>query len=341
MNVLPKLSIIIPCYNEADFIATVLKSILAQDYPLHLMEILLVDGGSTDGTALIIKTFAKKHPQIFLLHNPKKFVPHAMNLGLEKAKGAIIIRLDAHADYPVDYVSTCVYWSQKTGADNVGGIWRTKARTNTTKAKAIVEVLSHPVGVGNASFRTGVLKPTEVDTVPFGCFPKSVFAKYGTYDERLHRNQDIELNKRIRRAGGKILLVPEISCTYFARSTYSSLYKNNFANGKWVLLTAYFTQSLDSLSWRHFVPFLLVLYTCCATICTIFALFWKQPQWAIISLIPLFLYVTLLGLISFQIGIQKKQFRLIPHLFASFLTLHWSYGIGSFNGLFEIFRTTK
>ena len=306
-----------------------------------MLEVLFLDGGSTDGTPEIITKYAAQYPFIQLLANPEKYVPQAMNKGIAAAKGEVIVRLDAHASYPTDYVGKCVKWLQKTKADNVGGLWKTEKRENTPTAEAIVQVLSHPLGVGNASFRTGVDAPIEVDTVPFGCFRRDVFERFGNYDTRLHRNQDIELNKRIRRGGGKIMLIPEISCTYFARSTYRDLYKNNHANGKWVILTAYFTKTFDSLSWRHFVPFAFVFYVLCATIGSVGAFLYGYAFFALGLLLPLFLYALLVHVFSVKIAMKQNSPSLSLYLFWAFLTLHWSYGIGSFKGIQAVLLGNK
>ena len=83
--------------------------------------------------------------------------------------------------------------------------------------EAIALAMAHPFGVGNARFRTGADGPTWVDTVPFGCFRRSLFDRIGVFDPELARNQDDELNGRIIRAGGRILLLPDLAIDYFAR----------------------------------------------------------------------------------------------------------------------------
>ena len=194
-------------------------------------------------------------------------------------------------------------------------------------ARSIIAVLTHPFGVGNAQFRLGIDQPKEVDTVPFGCFPKAVFERYGYYDERLHRNQDIELNKRIVRQGGKILLIPSVSSKYFARSDWKSLWKNNAANGKWVILTAYYTKSLSSLSLRHFAPLVFVAYWILLFLLpfTPFFFWWM--------ILPGLAYLLLIGYASIKIGLTGFNFLLIPNIFITFLCLHFSYGLGSLSGL--------
>ena len=200
------LSVICPIYNEAKYIDVCIQSILFQDYPKDCLEVLFVDGMSKDGTRDIVENYARQYPFIHLLNNEKRIVPIAMNIGIKVSKGDVIMRLDAHAQYPANYFSVLVKALETIDADNVGVL------NKTPKTLAIGEVLSNKFGVGNSTFRLGVDKVMEVDTVPFGCWKREVFDKYGVYDERLIRNQDIELNKRIVRGGGHIYIVPD---TYY------------------------------------------------------------------------------------------------------------------------------
>ena len=326
---MPKISVIIPILNEEKYISKCLDSIIESDFDKSDMEVLLVDGGSKDKTLEIIKEYQKKYPFFKLLHNPKKIVPTAMNIGIKAAKGEYIIRLDAHSSYPKDYFSKLIFWHDKLNADNVGGVVITEVKNKTLTSNAIKNVLSDKLGVGSA-FRSGVSEIKEVDTVPFGCYKKEVFDKIGLYDERLVRNQDIELNKRLKRAGGKIYLVPEIKCTYFARETYKDLAKNNFNNGLWNILTAYYTGTLSSLSFRHFVPMLFVL----SLIVFGIGAFFSQVS-RIVFFIILLSYLSIISIRSFQI---KKNTTFFHQLLA-FLVLHFSYGIGSIVGIFRVIKS--
>jgi glycosyltransferase involved in cell wall biosynthesis len=241
-------SIICPTYNEEKYNIKCIESILQQDHPVENMELLFVDGRSTDKTCEIITEYQGKYRFIKLLDNPHKVVPYAMNIGIKNSTGNIIIRIDAHTFYPPNYIKVLSEQLINLNVENVGVCCITDVLNKTPKTLAIKEVLSHPFGVGNSMFRLGTDKIIEVDTVPFGCYRKEVFEKYGLYNEKLVRNQDIELNKRIKRGGGKIVLIPDTYCVYYARETFSALIKNNYQNGKWNLLTIYYTEMLDSLS---------------------------------------------------------------------------------------------
>lgn len=328
MRICRKLSVICPVYNERQYIIKCVESILAQDFPKDKLEVLFVDGMSSDETRQIISSYVDKYSFIRMLDNPERIVPCAMNIGIMEAKGDVIMRLDAHAIYPFNYFSVLVDALFELSADNVGAVCCTEVLHKTQKTLAIREVLSSKFGVGNSVFRTGVDKVMQVDTVPFGCWKREVFDKYGLYDVRLVRNQDIELNKRILRGGGKIYLVPDTCCTYFARETYKAFAANNYKNGKWNILTVFYTKQFDSLSLRHFIPLLFVV-----------SLFFPLFLWVIcpyvyvVSLMSLVAYLFLITIVSLKLFCRKKIS--VMYLLVSFCILHISYGCGSLAALFS------
>ena len=182
-------SIICPVYNEERFIEKCIHSVLRQDIPAEKWELLLVDGGSTDRTRALIAPFLKQHSNIQLLDNPHKTAPYAMNIGISAAQGNYICRIDAHSSFPSNYVSTLLDYIEKLPeAANVGAVCRTEPRNDSQKAKTIAIILSNRFGVGGSSFRTGVEKVTEADTVPFGFFKHAVLDQVGGYNEALTRN---------------------------------------------------------------------------------------------------------------------------------------------------------
>jgi glycosyltransferase involved in cell wall biosynthesis len=323
------LSVICPIYNEEKYIAQFLDSLLQQDYPKNDLEILLVDGMSKDTTRDIVAGYIAKYPFIRLIDNPDKIVPYAMNRGIDAAKGDIIMRLDAHASYQPDYFSVLVNGLKRLNADNVGTVCKTDVLNKTPKTLAIREVLGNKFGVGNSTFRTGIDKEQEVETVPFGCWRKEVFEKYGKYDVRLVRNQDIELNKRIIRGGGKIYILPDTYCTYLARETWTALAKNNYGNGKWNILTVYYTKMFSSLSLRHFIPLLFVLSL---IIPLLIALLWWP--FALVSAVSLFAYTGLLSVVGMKLAVTKKLNFFC--LLITFFVLHLSYGCGSLVGILSL-----
>lgn len=323
------LSVIVPIYNEEKYIAKCIESIAEQDYPKDDLEVLLVDGMSKDKTRDIVAEYIQKYPFIRLIDNPDKIVPFAMNKGIAEAKGDIIMRLDAHATYEKNYFSAIVKRLKEYDAENVGCVCKTDVLNKTPKTLAIREVLSNKFGVGNSAFRTGIDGVKEVDTVPFGCWPKRVFEKYGVYNTKLVRNQDIELSKRIINGGGKIIIIPDTYCTYMARETYKGLAKNNFGNGKWNILTVYYTNELKSLSLRHFIPLCFVLGL---IVPLIVGIFWHPALW--LSLAVALMYILALGTVSLKLAITKKLNFFC--LLISFIVLHISYGFGSLVALLKL-----
>lgn len=323
------ISIVCPVFNEEAYISTCVDSILAQDYPMGDIEVLFVDGMSTDKTRLILSYYMKDHPFIYILDNPLRVVPVAMNIGIKASKGNVIIRLDAHATYPPNYFSVLVNRLIELNADNVGAVCQTDVLHKNGKTLAIKEVLSNKFGVGNSIFRLGTDDVIDVDTVPFGCWRREVFDKYGCFNNRLIRNQDIELNKRILRGGGRVCLVPDTYCIYLARETLKGIAKNNFANGKWNILTIYYTKQLDSLSIRHFIPLFFILSLLVPALLFVFYL-----PFFYVSLLSLFLYLIVLGKVCFTLSL-KKSLNFF-YLFATFSVLHISYGWGSLVGILQV-----
>lgn len=324
------ISIICPIYNEEKYIANCIESLLLQDVEKSNIEILFVDGMSSDATRYILNEYIKRYSFIRGLDNPDRIVPKAMNIGINNSVGNIIIRIDAHASYATNYISTLASYIDSDLADNVGAPCKTDVLNKTSISLAIREVLSHPFGVGNSQFRIGVDHVMSVDTVPFGCWRRDVFERFGMYDERLVRNQDIELNKRIIRGGGKILLVPETECTYFARETIAPLVRNNYQNGFWNIKTVYLTKELSSLSLRHFIPLLFILGLLLPILLSLLYL-----PFLVLSLLTIVLYSTVAIYSSIAIKKKNNQFS-IYNLYRVFLSLHISYGCGSLISLLKL-----
>lgn len=320
------ITIICPTYNEEKYIHTCIASLVRQDIEKEEIEVFFVDGQSTDKTIEIIKEYQKQYTWIKLLNNPERIVPYAMNYGIQAANSDIIMRIDAHSHYADNYVSVLKNALLKYDATNVGAVCKTDVLNKNAKTLAIREVLSNPFGVGNSLFRIGVNQITEVDTVPFGCYRKEVFSKYGLYNPKLVRNQDIELNKRIKRDGGKILLIPDTYCTYLARETYQALAKNNYQNGMWNILTVYYTNAMDSLSLRHFIPLLFVL-----GLIVPFLLGFIWWPFGMLSGLTFVLYFLLVSVISLKAFMSKKIN--VFYMVLTFFVLHISYGVGSLVGL--------
>ena len=324
------ITVICPIYNEEKYIARCVESIIAQDYPKDDLEVLFIDGMSTDRTREIVAEYQVSYPFIRLLDNPKKIVPCAMNIGIKAAKGEIIIRLDGHALYPSNYFSQLVEWHKKLpDAWNVGGVCDTKVVNSTPESEAIAKVMSDKFGVGNSTFRTGANKEyLKVDTVPFGAYKSFVFDKIGLYNEQLIRVQDFELNKRVAHAGGTIYMVPAIHCTYIPRDNYKAFAKNRYLTGYWVIKTCFITKTTKNLGLRHFIPAGFVLSL---IVPLLLGLIW-WPM-ALISPCIALLYSAVMLMRSVQINDSKTN---VISLFKTFWCLHTSYGWGSLRALVTV-----
>lgn len=325
-----KVTVIMPCRNEAKYIAACLDSILANAYPKDLLEVLVIDGMSNDGTRDIVQRYCDKHPNIRMLDNPKKFVPSALNLAIREAKGDIIIRVDAHSHYDKDYIAKSVWALNTYKADNAGGIWIIVPRTDTLIGQSIVHVLHHPFGVGNAYYRLNPEKPKWVDTVFGGCYRRELFDRIGYFNESLRRGQDLEFNQRLKKAGGKILLVPEIVSHYYARSDLRSFIKHNWRNGMWAVLPFLYSRVIP-VRWRHLVPLLFVVSL---LVCSMAALVSPVGRWPLLALLGSYGAASVMASIQVACKERKPVFLLtMPVMFA---TMHLSYGFGSLCGFIKM-----
>lgn len=314
-------SVVMPVYNESKYINQCILSLLNQDYPQRNMEWIFVDGNSTDNTVEIIKKYKNQFPNLIkVLNNPHKIVPYAMNIGIVSSRGKYIIRLDAHAKYAPDYISMCVYHLVNSDADNVGGIVETKSKNFV--GNCIAKMLSSKFGVGNSTFRTNG-KSGYVDTVPFGAFRREVFSRYGGYDIRLIRNQDNELNYRIRKNGGKIYLSNDIHLSYYCRDSIKGISNMAKKNGMWNIITMKLCPG--AMGARHFIPLMFIL--------SIIGLgFWgivfKWFWWILV--VELCLYFILDVYFSIKHAENINEIFLLILLFPIF---HCSYGFGSLKGI--------
>ncbi len=319
-----KVSIIIPIRNEEKYIQRCIDSINNQDFNKEEMEVIFIDGFSEDTTVQIINRNIQQNSMFRILYNKEKTTPCALNIGIKNSNGKYIVRMDAHSEYPKNYISKCIYYLESTNADNVGCLIETKAEG--TVGNAISYVLSSKFGVGNSKFRTNS-KSGYVDTVPFGTFRRELFERIGYFDERLERNQDSEFNSRIIINGGKIYLFDDIKIIYHPRDNLKSLIKMAVLNGKWNIITNYLVSG--SMRLRHFIPLLFVISLIIGII--IFLLKIKILMWLFVGELLFYLLCDLF----FSVKDIKKHVLLNFIIFPIF---HISYGIGSIIGIFIIIK---
>ena len=313
----PVVTIVIPCRNEELFIAKVLADIIGQDYPIEKIEVIIVDGHSDDKTTSVAAGFRDKLPQLTILDNDLKTVPHALNLAIYKATGDIIIRMDAHSEYNYDYVSKVIETFSETDADIVGGPKR--AAGKTLIQKSIAYCTSTKMGVGDSAFHNETVKGW-VDSVYLGAWKKEIFDDVGMFDTAMKRNQDDEFHYRARSKGKKIYLNPAIKSLYHPRDSFSKLFSQYFQYGLYKPLVLKKVNS--GMKIRHLVPSLFVIYLLILPL--------------LISIIGhfslAFLGLYLAGLIYFsfvnQLSIAGKFISPIVYVI-----IHISYGLGFILGL--------
>ncbi|HLY39439.1 MAG TPA: glycosyltransferase family 2 protein [Candidatus Binatia bacterium] len=319
----PLVSVVVPIRNEAATIGRCLAALAAQDYPAERVEILVVDGASDDGTPDIVRAAASIDPRIRLLHNPARFAAQAMNVGLGAARGEVIARVDGHAIVPPDFLSRTVdALRRRPEVDCVSGALDTRGRTAT--GRAIAAAMSSTAGVGPARFRTGARDERLVDTVAFPVYRRSALDRIGRFDEELVRNQDDELNLRLTRAGGRILLLPDLRIVYFCHSTLRRMWRQYFEYGFWKVRVI--QKHGRAASWRHLVPSALVAALVVAVVAMAAAPL-RLPAAAIMAVYAAFVLVSTAALAV------RHGVTLAPRIAAAIVAVHLGYGIGFWNGL--------
>lgn len=317
----PKVSIIIPCYNEQATIRDLLNALHGQTFPLTKMEVIIADGLSEDSTLEEINSFTKEHPDLVVrvIQNSARTIPAGVNTAIREASGGIIIRMDAHSRPYPDYVERSVLALEAGLGDNVGGVWEIQPGRDTWIARSIARAAAHPLGVGDARYRIGA-KASEVDTVPYGAFHRALIDNIGFLDETLLANEDYEFNVRIRNAGGRVWLDPEIITVYYARSTLRDLAKQYWRYGfwKWRMLQRY----PSTLRWRQAVPPLFVL-----SLIGLGLLSWWSPA-AMLLIMELIVYFGVLLLAGVHSTLKYKQLYLFPGMLLSIPVMHISWGGG-------------
>jgi len=317
----PKVSIVLPTLNERRFIRDCLDSLLAQSYP-GVDEILVVDGGSSDGTRALVESIGGL---VRLVDNPRVTAAAAMNVGLAAAANDLIVRADAHTLYETDYVACSVETWQTSGADWVGGPMRPVGTTSF--GRAVAAVTSSPLGVGPGKFHYAD-EATDVETVYLGTFDRGIVEAVGGYDETELQwaAEDQELNYRLRMAGRRIRLDPRIRSWYFPRETPSSLWRQyaNYGMGKASTLKKHRTLPY----WRPLAPAFMVAGAAC---------------WFGVALVRRRPVVAAMPAIGYALGASAAALRLsddpgvAPHRVAAVLGLcHWSYGLGFWRGVGRI-----
>lgn len=324
------ISVIIPVLNESAYIGGVIDSILNQEQFSNIVEIIVVDGGSSDGTVEIVKDFILKYPIISILYNANKIVSVGFNLALNEVVGEAILRIDGHTKLPLNYLKSCISLLKKNNAEIVGGGINTLSKESGL-GSAIALSQSSWFGTGGSKFRLkDSIELSYVETLAFGLHRRDLFINVGGYDEELVCNQDDEFNYRVIQNGGNILMDPNLKVQYYCRANFSDLFNQYFKYGLYKVRVI--QKRNDLLSVRHLVPsvFVLVLF---ATL--YLALFFKKSHYFML----LFIMYSMVNIIS-SIYVSKKN-KIFHLVFLSNGILHFSYGLGFIYGLVKFFHKWK
>jgi glycosyltransferase involved in cell wall biosynthesis len=334
----PKVSVIVPCRNEANHIANCVAGLLALEAPAGGFEVVVADGQSDDGTRKILEQLAEKDSRLKVIDNPGLTAPCGLNAAIHTARGSIVIRADAHTEYAPDYLVRCLEVLQQTGADNVGGPARTKA--DGYRQRAIAAAYHSPFSVGGALFHD-IIFDGYVDTVTYGCWPRSTFEKFGLFDEELVRNQDDEHNLRISRGGGKVFQSSKIKSWYWPRGSFGALFKQYMQYGYWKVRVI--QKHKLPASWRHLVPGALVLALAFLFLLSAFTLLASRfiPLFnfsfqlsAFSFFLMLFAYASAV-LVASLVTAMKTEWKLLPVLPLVFCCYHFGYGFGFLRGILD------
>ncbi len=318
----PCVSVIIPCRNEQATIGEVLETLNLQTYPLELIEVIVVDGLSTDGTRKQVKEFIRKSSglAVRLIDNPRLSIPAALNNGIAAAGGEIIIRLDAHSFPSKRYIELSVKDLQEGKGANVGGIWKIKPGGEGWIPRSIALAAANPLGVGDAQYRIGSTAG-EVDTVPFGAFRKETALRLDGFNESLLTNEDYEFNTRIRKSGGVIWLNPEISSEYIARKSWRELARQYWRYGYWKNRMLHMHP--ETMRWRQALP---PIFVATIAVLTILSIGSEYARFTLVTVSGI--YLASLIAASIPSTARQKDMKMLIGIPISITAMHFSWGAG-------------
>jgi len=329
----PIVSIIVPVYNERLYIDKILKSIFRQDYPINLLDVIFVDGMSTDGTREILFKYRHRNPYFRIVDNHCKIVPSGLNKAMEHVKGEIIARVDGHSEITSDYISRCVQYLNEFDVGGVGG--KIQSVGDTIVSQAIAIGMSSRFGVGGSSFRvmdrnTGYFF---TDTIVFPCYKREVFDKAGLYDEEFLCNEDDEFNYRLREEGFNLLIATDICTKYFVRGSLNKLFYQYYRYGKWKVRVL--QKHPRQMRLRQFVP---PIFVAALLVSVVPSIIWPPGLYIFALVLGSYLVTNLAA--SFWTASRRgwRYLFLLPVVYA---ILHFSYGFGFLVGLIKFVNRWK
>jgi succinoglycan biosynthesis protein ExoA len=320
-----KISVVAPVRNEGDNIDHFVADLAAQDF-MGELEVLVADGNSTDGSAQRIERAARAAGlNLRVLDNPAGWVSHGLNACIREARGDLIVRLDCHSRYPSDYLRRCAELSEQTGAWNVGG--RLVPMGVTATERAVACAMDSPFGgIGWTRAQSNGGGPVATDTVTFGAFRPEAFARAGLFDETLVRNQDDEFNLRLRRAGGRIVLDPEITVMYRPRGSIRRVWRQYYEYGLWKVPVM--LKHRRVLTLRSMAPLAFVIGTVVLVAATL-----RFPAARRLLALQWGLYGS--AAVAFAVRSLKERdepLGLLPRVLAAFPAFHLGHGSGQVVG---------
>lgn len=323
-------SVVLPVLNEAKFIRETVTSLLAQDAPDFDLEVLVVDANSDDGSREVVAELARADARVRLLTNEKRRTPFAFNIGLREAKGDYVAILGAHNVYQKDYLSVCLRELLAKGVAGCSGRVIARPANESVQARLVCMTLAHSFGSSGKSFRT---QPEGfAETIPYPLMVKRVLVEAGGYDEGMLRNQDNDINRKLRVMGHKLYCTWKTSCFYHTPPSARALFKYAFNNGFWNVISL--KENFGSMGLRHFVPFaFLVAVLCSLALCVLYYL--SSGSRPLLFAAPLLLvlgsHVLAGATVAVGMSLRKRDASalLLPFVF---LALHLSYGWGTLWG---------
>jgi cellulose synthase/poly-beta-1,6-N-acetylglucosamine synthase-like glycosyltransferase len=314
----PLVTIAMPCRDEEPYIEACIRSVQEQDWPRDRLEVLVADGMSMDATREILSRLAAEDARIRLIDNPARIQAAGLNECIRRARGEVIVRMDVHAEYAPDFIRQCVTALERTGADNVGGPARPKARTFFQRC--VAAALSSPLGIGGSRYRKDGQEGW-VESVWPGAFRREVFERVGLFDPRAVTNEDAELNQRIVDAGGRVYLTPDIGVFYYPRESMRALARQYFKYGQGRARTL--LKHRRFLSLRPAVPFLWMVGE---------AALFATSAWHPLAPWSLAAYALATGAEAVRVGRREGPLA-VPVVWAIFPVLHVAHGSGFLTGL--------
>ena len=323
-----KVSFLIIAYNAESTLRGVINNLINQDYPHELIEVILVDGNSTDRTKEIMKEFSKQDNgfiRIEVKDNPKRTLPSGWNVALDSVQGDIVLKVDAHASIPSDFISKNVRGIE-SGEKICGGQRPNIIDEETPWKRTLLIAESSMFGSSIAPYRrsTGI---KYVKSLFHAAYSKEVFDTVGKFNEDLVRTEDNEIHYRMRKAGYKFCFDPEIISYQHTRNTLKKMLKQKYLNGYWIGKTSKICP--QCLSIFHFVPITFVFSIIAS--CVLAAVGYKL--FLLIIVIAYLIAAIAMTLAAINNEGYFKYSLLLPFIF---LLLHVSYGVGTLVGLIKI-----